>query len=88
MYLAVGFSTTNELGCAQVMVVLPADKSFSYFLFFFMASTIEYFSKSFPSSVSFSRTMSNQHSREQMGIVASAIDETQFVYLNFELFSI
>lgn len=36
LYLAVGFSTITELGCGQVMGVVPADRSlfklFSFFL--------------------------------------------------------
>lgn len=36
MYLAVGFSITNELRRAQVTVVLPIDKSlFKLFSFFY-----------------------------------------------------
>jgi len=53
MYLAVGFSTTNELECAQVMAALPVDKLFFWVTFTFLWQALWdlILSKSFVSDV-------------------------------------
>lgn len=86
MYMAVGFSPTNELGCVKVTVVLSADKSlfklFSFFLWQVLLVLI--LSKSFPSDVSININRTRPINRAGSKW-KSAIDETQFVCLNFNL---